>query len=283
MKKLLALFAIVILLITAAFTVKDYTIESVRSSIIEFHFRTPTRWSSPDHFPDTTISISTTNNDRVYKEYAMKMCGTTPSYMYYNMYISLDSNAYWNYTSFSYDKNFRDRFKKLFGEDIIASSFKTVSNDAQDNTPSEFRFYNPKALEAAFDQLYLPPTANYKGIPLQKIYNISLKEYIRVIGRTLSTIFRKKPEFEKLAAEYLSKAKTDKEFNGQTYSYEAAAQLLGNDDIRYQCFDERGPVRIVSIILRRQCDGSLPAVIKLYKKLVKDYDPEYFEEIKSSF
>lgn len=282
MKKFLAPSIILFLFITAAFTPRTFTVESVRNEIIEFQLGMPTRWTSPDVFPDTTLSTTYTQNGTDYKVYPMKMCATTPSYMYYNMYIAMDSNAYWNYTSFTYDKNFRDRFKDLFGEDIIASSFKTASLDAQDNVPSEFRFYNPKALEAAFKKLYLPPTADYKGIPMKKLYDISLRDYMRDVGKTLSTLFQNKAAFEKVAAEYLAKAKTDPGFDGQTFSYRVARSLIGTDEILTNlCYDERGPVRIVSIALRRQCDGSLPTLSKIYKKIVQDYDPEYYEQIKS--
>jgi hypothetical protein len=214
------------------------------------------------------------------KVYPCNFCGRSPAYEYYSLYISLDSNAYWNDDSFSYDRNFTDRFKALFGQDILKTKIKMAQKDYEGKN-LEWRHYKAEGLKAAFDKLYQKPTDKFHGYPLQKVYNLTCKEYVRGIANLVVKVFSKRPEFDKYAKQYMQDALTKPDFEGQEFGNEVSLKLLGSSE--GDCIDDYYKSRIVGIMLRRQCDGSLPVLLSSLKIMLKDYDPEYFAKVNAKF
>ena len=235
-----------------------------------------------EKFPDTSVKytfVNNTKNEGV--AYAESQCYTSPAYLYYNMYNALDTNANtYSYFSRTYDLHFTSDFKKHFGKNILKERMKMKAIDYYRN-PEIFFLFNGEAFQAAFDSLYRKPSETFKGLSMQKIYNATLKKYCRETADIIALTLKDKPQFDTLAANYMKKAKTDFEFNGLNYSYKATTKIFGEEYYnKYSC---SMPSRIVSVMLRRQCDGSLPVLLKIFKKILKDYDPEFYTEVKDKF
>ncbi|MBC7862729.1 MAG: hypothetical protein IAF38_07115 [Bacteroidia bacterium] len=260
------------------------TVSAYYNDIMENLFSEKTRWASPGTFSDTTIKITLKNryNEGTYTAYPASQCKSSPAYMYYAFYIPLDSSAYWNYYSFSYNKKVQNRFTKLFGKNIISKRMPTKYQSAGD--VHEFRFYSGAAMDAAFKKLYKKPTEKFRGFSLQRIYDLTLQSYCRDAGEVICKVKRQDSLFVKLSKNYLKGALNDSTFEGQSFTHEACKQLgFDPEKERGICIPAYYHERIVGIMLRRQCDGSLPALLKCLKTLLKDYDPAYYEKIKTSF
>jgi hypothetical protein len=239
-------------------------------------FNMKNRYRSDQMIPDTNVNFKvktdwgTFYSGRTY--YAESYCKRPNSPAFIREYLihSIDSG----------DANkFKATFKKRFGKDIIASELKMATTDYE----SFFTFYDKDGIQAAFDALYRKPGDKINGFTAQRLYSIIFKDMCRDAGNVMMKVYTQKPAFEKYAADYLTKAKTDPKFDGGNYSYATAKSLLGvdpyEDDPGCPCLSEYSS-RIVSVMLRRQCDGSLPTLIACYKKMLLDYDPEYYNVIK---
>jgi hypothetical protein len=171
------------------------------------------------------------------------------------------------------------RFRSLFGHDIIKSRIKMAVKDWNGN-PLYWNHYNAIALKAAFDKLYQRPTGNFEGAALQKIYDASLKDYVRNMTNVVVKVMANKPAFEAQATQYQVKSTTDPEFEGLNFC--SAATVTLNANLSQDClgdYDER----VVGIMLRRQCDGSLPTLLICLKTMLKDYDLEYYNKVNPKF
>lgn len=244
----------------------------------------------PNTFPDTSLHYSTegfnsyNNQSTTIDLLARKQCTVSPSIIYYQFYLILDSNAYFNTESFTYDANVRARFKNIFGEDILKSQLTLPvgkSHESGDASPV-FRFFNGKAFTAGFKKLYKKPDGKFKGLVLQKIYNATLKDYCRDVADIVCKVLSDKTSFQKWADDYLVRAKADTAFNGITYTSHAADALIGTAEYhKLNCCTASD--RIVGIMLRRQIDGSLPDLLACFKTILMDYDPEYYNKVKNNF
>lgn len=242
----------------------------------------------PNDFPDTNVQYPVfVRNDGGYvgyvNIYARRQCTVSPSLIYYSFYLPLDTNAYWNASSFSYNASVRGEFKNLFGEDILKDQITLpVGKNGDSQHPPVFRFFNGKAFSAAFKILYKKPGDEFQGLVLQKIYDATLKDYDRDAGNAISHILSDKKLFKQLADDYLAKAKTDTSFDGVSFTNKAADTLIGKAVYsQLKCMDASN--RLVGIMLRREIDGTLPILLANFKAILKDYDPEYYTKVKDSF
>ena len=274
--------SLIVVTCLVGFSIRSYTIESVREVML-VNFLTSYR----NYASDTSIAITTgkelpgvfktfTNE----KYYPTDRCGSSPAYLYYGLYISLDSNAYWNYSACTYDESFRARYKSLFGQDIIKARIKMAQKDYENNN-MEWRHYSAVGLQAAFEKLYQAPSGTFHGYSLQKIYDASVKKYVHDITMTVVKVMAKRLEFEQYAKQYLQQATTRADFEGQEFGNNVTEKLLGKS--AGDCIDAENQTRIVGIMLRRQCDGSLPVLLSSLKTVLKDYDPTLYKAIQTKF
>ncbi|HBX50102.1 MAG: hypothetical protein A2275_01030 [Bacteroidetes bacterium RIFOXYA12_FULL_35_11] len=289
MKKLIILFVFA-LFVSNEFLYAQKTLNSIGDDIIAQLFDRPTKWKPVKDFPDSTLTFfgrrplaGGDDNIQEYDNYVESQCQNSPAYLYYALYMAFDKMTYWNKVSCTYNAKMISKFKTISGgKDIIKSRFYQANKDTSEPILSEFRFYNGEALKAAFNSIYRKPGDSFKGLSMQKIYDVSLKEYMRDLGKVITVVMSNKAEFTAKAAEYLKKAKTDKTFDGQEYSYPLTEKWFGAESYKkYSCLPM--PSRIVGVMLRRQCDGSLPVLLNCYKTVIKDYDPSYLKEIQGKF
>ena len=267
-----------------AFAPRTYTIELVRETIIA-NFLGP---ASDYRKYEASMPVDVDRDlPGVFKlgdygktQFPSDQCETSPAYLYYALYISLDSNAYWNYDACVYNKPMTDRFKALFGQDIIKAKIKLAQKDYEGNA-IEWRHYRAEGIQAAFDKLYQKPSTKFHGYMLQQIYDFSAKQYARDITDVVVRVMARKADFEKYAKQYLQDAQTKKDFEGQDFSNTVSQELLGTTG--NTCIPDEYATRVVGIMLRRQCDGSLPTMLNCLKTVLKDYDAEFFTRVGTKF
>lgn len=249
---------------------KPITPDSIRKTFLNTLFDTYTQYE------DTTVAFIRKEEygDEMVKVFAAPKCGESPVFIAYSFYAGLDTS------STNYGPEVVARFKTLFGQDIIKSQVKMAAKD-YDGNPVVWPQFNALGINTAFSKLYQKPTGTFQGIGLQKLYNLTMKSYVRDMTNVIVKVMANKPGFEAQARQYMLKATTDPEFDGISFSSEATTKLAAN--LNQECLGEYYPSRVVGIMLRRQCDGSLPMLLSCLKTVLNDYDPGFYKQVALKF
>lgn len=166
---------------------------------------------------------------------------------------------------YSDDEAYNNTFKEIYGADIMNQSIKEA-------TGRTFLIYNGAGISAAFNKLYAKPSTKLQAYTYQKIYNASIKQYNRNFLKVMTYLnTTKKAEWTALCNKVLKEIKTNKEFDSKNAYYEAFNKFFPEGN-KYRDFI--GNSYFMGTIMRRQMDGSMPAILKCLKTVVKDYDPE---------
>lgn len=172
-----------------------------------------------------------------------------------------------------------ESFKRIYGKNLLKKAPTELKN---------FRniFYDGTALQEAFNKTYIKPTTNIDGFIMQKVYDISVKEFARVCTKVMIDVLQNKSKFNQQVIAYKS-LKQQHYYSGINFCYEAGDKILGEDYIAKKltpkeasCITEKSS-RIVGMMMRRQIDGSLPVILNCIKTVLKDYDPSYYNEVKN--
>ena len=237
-----------------------------------------TSWSGKDtdaDFTDKSAMFKKTNAEGQVKYYnPASLCENSPAYFYYdiaNTVSSFDKHE-------GYRAEFKANFKSAFGKDLMLPALKMKAKN-YDKSAQLFNQFSGLALQAAFDKLYKKPEATFEGVAMQKIYDNALQSEFRAMANVVTEVNKKKAAFLKEAAAYKTKALTDAKFDGQDFSEKASERLLGKDDGTAECIGYYKS-RVVGIMLRRQVDGSLPVLLNCMNTMLKDYDPEFWANLK---
>jgi hypothetical protein len=242
------------------------TAESLRINILDRMFDA----YAPED--DSSLFFLAKNEENIMaKQFASPFCygpSTIPEIFYYG----LDTTYYSDYAS-----EVASRFKALFGADIVKSKVVTAKKyiDGSDRNAT-WNHFNGAAIKAAFDKMYQKPSESFHGIVLQKIYNRSMKKYVRDHTNVLIKVLSNKPLLESYAKELTTGTMTDPEFDGRNLAGLFVIKLKIKADEENYCLNVN---KSVHLLLRRQCDGSLPALIMCLKTMLKDYDPEYYTKV----
>ncbi len=158
-------------------------------------------------------------------------------------------------------KNLEAGFQKLFGRALVKSRA-----GSGDNT---LYAYDAGALDAAFGKLYLPPDRSLGGVRARVVYDTLLKKWVAQKADAIAELLSHKALLVAAARELPLKMKA-KDFDGATWTKTLAEKLPES---------LRGDWRLVGTIVRRQADGSLPALVKMLRRVLTDYDPKTLERL----
>lgn len=177
---------------------------------------------------------------------------------------------------------FDESFKTVFGKNVRKPSFT-----------KNYRFdqasYNGAVIQAAFNEVYMKPTETIDGMLLSRVYNISIKEYARACTYVMLDVIKNKTTFLQQTNLYKTKAIAGKLGDGIDFCYKASTVILGKDydtkkaNALVKANIEGYSDRIVGMMMRRKLDGSLPVVMNCIKTVLKDYDTEFYETVKTKF
>ena len=234
---------------------------------------------SDTQWPDSTMTVevpTSWDTTRTTRKGALSICGNSPAYFYRNMAEGIGATE----VEYGYKPEALLNFKQAFGKDLLAPGLKIPGKD-DNGKPKTMNQFKADALKTAFDKLYKKPGDDFDGFAMQKIYDIAAKTYFRSCAYVIAKVMDKKAQFVKFAQEYKTAATTNKNFYGPKASSDIADKLLGKDYSPDKDCMEYGADRIVGMMLRRQIDGTLPTLISCVKIMLQDYDPDFFDSIKS--
>jgi hypothetical protein len=160
-------------------------------------------------------------------------------------------------------KNLEDAFQKLFGRALVKK--RTGAGEQ-----SSFA-YDAASLEAAFKQLYLAPDATVGGTRAKVVYDTLFKDYVKHKAELIAGILERKG-FIAGAARDFSARMGKPGFDGIAFNMELSQKLkspLGDEP------------RLIGTLVRRHADGTLPAVLKMLRKVLADYDPATMKALDS--
>ncbi len=261
---------------TPKFTSEAKNIEEMRKLITVSLSTNSKRYANNENMFFNATDLMHDKGEKETPKYPASQCESQPSYMYYGLVIAFDrKNAYWNDGSFFRNDEFKNNFKNIAGKDPIKEIKKMKSG-------AEFRFFNGDALENAMDKLLPQTNDQLQNIPYQKIYDITLKDYFAESCEIIKIALQDRKLFNKLSADYLKKAMKNEGFDGQNYTYDCVEKIF-KQEIQKKCLPNKAEMRILGMLMRRQCDGSLKNVLNSLKKVLQRFDNATFEKYKNAF
>ena len=148
-------------------------------------------------------------------------------------------------------------FRELFGHALIKKHV------------GPFVAYDPAALDAAFTAMYVKPTVTLGGVPASVVYQTLFKDNVAQKAEVIAAALTKKGFLASKAKDYLAHVR-DPKFDASAWQYDAvkdAGAPLASE------------ARLVGTLVRRQADGTLPAVIKMLRTVLGDYDPDTLKKL----
>lgn len=177
------------------------------------------------------------------------------------------------------------KFKKEYGVNWEGKSFDMAQDYGKDDSGktvyARFTCYNPLAIKAVFTKLYAKPDGKFQKISYKTFYNLVGKNYLRDFTKLLINLrVTQKAKWNAITADYLKQAKTNPNFKVHDLTYKAFDQLFPKpeDAIKYSKFSSPLYSATIGSLIRRECDGSLSAMIDCIKIILKDYDPEMYKQ-----
>jgi hypothetical protein len=245
------------------------TVTSIRETIVSGIFT-----DYRDEAADTTITLPSKDYEgNPTTLFPASLCGWDVGAFSGSFSYALDTGYQ------GYEGSVLTRFKALFGADLIKSKLKLAAKDYEGNAIQIYQ-YSPLGVQAAFNKLYQKPTSTYKGIGLQKLYNVSAKQYVRDATDMIIAITAKKPIWDAQVKKYVQLATTDEEFYMGSFADETYTKIFGEQEAK-ECAPYAN--KMIGSMLRRSGDGTLPVLLVCLKTMLKDYDLEYYNKVALKF
>jgi hypothetical protein len=170
-------------------------------------------------------------------------------------------------------------------------STNLIKKRVETKTGTKFNYFDAMAIEATFKALYKKPTEKFKGIATyQRIYNASVKEFAIESASFMAEVMQNKKGFEEVTAKYKKAMETSDEFYGGSLPDKVwetifdKSKLQKDEDYYYYPDKKCGYAQdILLMMVRRNIDGTLPTLLKLFKQILQDYDKPTFEKYKNAF
>ena len=240
-----------------------------------------------EYSKDSTITLKV----KMYPEepemqaYIGDHCQTTLGAIYTNFQTAIDQKADYSYSSW-YGKSFFENYKRLITGNLIKKSVPT-------KTGSNFNYFDPIAIEKLFQTLYKKPTDKFKGIATyQRLYDASMKNYGIGLADFISKVMRNKKGFDEVTAMYKKDMETSEEFYGMNMPDKSWEKIFPKNELEQSDGYYYYPTKdnecgygsdFLQMLVRRNVDGSLPALLKCFKQILQDYDKATYNTYKDKF
>lgn len=151
-------------------------------------------------------------------------------------------------------------FVGLVGKPLVRS------REATKTEGETIQSYDASAIEAAFGALYAKPSETRLGVPLQKLFDATLKDELALQLRDLELITKNKKVLASEAKKLVDGAKKGTGAHGKDAWRAALNRLVTSDDAAANI-----DPRLVGFALRRQADGTLETLLTCLRIILADY------------
>ncbi|MBU3744961.1 MAG: hypothetical protein FGM61_10540 [Sediminibacterium sp.] len=231
---------------------------------------------NPFFYPDSTLffqddQVNATNNPKSKQQYLVRSIQSSyyASPGYVNQYTREMLGE--DYP----DNRFVQKYKQQFGIAPFSKTIRTAKNEP-------WHFWSGAAVEKIFRKYYGKPDNRFQQVSYGMIYQIAAKRYMKDYVYLLNHVLvDQKPLWDKICAGYYSRAIQDSSFDGSLESYYAFEKLFTKNDLQaFKVIETSYLYHPIGELIRRQIDGSLPAIIRCIRVILQDYDPALLRELK---
>ena len=254
-----------------AASLKTYVQTNDKSAPIESY-----RQFNPVFYPDTSLifSDSTHIGESIFKSNGRYLIRSIESSFYSSpgfVYRYTRDILGEDYPSDGFVK----KCKQQFGLSPFTKTVITAKKEA-------WHFWSGAAVEKIFQQYYGKPENRFQQVTYGVLYTIAakkyMKDYVYLLNHLLVT---KQTLWLKICKQYEQQAITDTTFDGSIASYKAYEELFSPADLnQLKVMESQYLYHPIGELIRRQIDGSLPAIIKCIRTILQDYDLETFKALK---
>lgn len=215
--------------------------------------------------------------------YIGSYCEATIGTFYGGFQQAIDEKAGYSWHDW-YGNSFVANYKRLLGTNLIKKKVET-------KTGTSFNYFDAVAIETTFKALYKKPTEKFKGIATyQRIYDASVKEFAIESASFIAEVMQNKKGFDAVTAKYKKMMETSEEFYGGALPEKVWETIFDKSKLQvdgdYAFYPDKKCGYAQDILLtmvRRNIDGTLPTILKLFKQILQDYDKPTFEKYKNAF
>ena len=173
-------------------------------------------------------------------------------------------------------KQFVQKCKQQFGIAPFTKIVRTAKNEP-------WHFWSGAAVEKIFRKYYGKPDNRFQQVSYGIIYQIAAKRYMQDYVYLLNHVLvDQKPLWDKICASYYTRALKDSSFDGSLESYYACEKLFTQTELQsFKVIQTNYLYHPIGELIRRQIDGSLPAILQCIRTILQDYDPQLLRELKA--
>jgi hypothetical protein len=215
------------------------------------------------------------------QDFCPNVMGTTGIYGAFQR--AIDENADYGWYGW-YGDSFFKNYKRLLNVNLIKKRVELKNG-------TKFNHFDALALEKTFQAMYKKPTEKFKGLfTYQRIYDVSAKKAFAECADFIAEVMKNKKGFEKVANEYKQNMESE-EFYGASLPEKTwenifdKSKLVEDGEYYYYNFEKNCGYGndLMLMMVRRNIDGTLPTILKLFKQILQDYDKTTFEKYKDKF
>ncbi len=126
--------------------------------------------------------------------------------------------------------------------------------------------YDPVALRALFDALYVKPNDKRIGSTMRALYDATVRDVVTLLAKDIALLTAQPRVLAAESKRVMDAAKSGKGTQGKdSWRLSLNKLVKGDDDAA------RIDPRLVGFVLRRQADGTLPVVVDILRTVTTDY------------
>lgn len=233
---------------------------------------------NPDVYPDTLTvfrdgpaSKYTSSADPAGKYIVRKM-----GQGYYGSFGNLETYLHSMWGISAVGPALAAKFQQEFGVSPVTAYVPTADG-------RQWPQWSGEAVLLAFNRYYGPPATSFQHTTYQALYNLAARDYAaRYVALLNHLLVTMRTRWNQLCSQYALEDRRNPKFEGATASSQAVRQLFTSAELaRFPAMQAYMYVP-VGQLMRRQCDGSLPAVVQCVARVLAAYDPATRQQLHSS-
>lgn len=173
-------------------------------------------------------------------------------------------------------KPFEEKFREQFGVSPYSRILLTAKKEP-------WYYWSGDAVEKVFNKYYGRPENTFQHVTYGFIYKVAARNYMTDYVQLLNHLLvSKRQRWQELCEAYRKSALADPSFEGTFASSKVVDELFTRQELAGM---KAMPVNYLYIpvgeLMRRQIDGSLPAILRCIRIILRDYDPENYRLLRA--